>query len=100
MKNYFFILFIALLFWFNVSYSANCKHDTLWTVSSDGQILIMLSGEVYEVLPGDEIDSQLWLPPSEVIICNKTLKVKGKLWKYYEIINLDEKEKVGAIRIK
>ena len=100
MKNYFFILFIPLLFWFNVGYSVNCKHDTLWTVSSDGQILIMLSGEVYEVLPGDEIDSQLWLPPSEVIICNKTLKVKGKLWKYYEIINLDEKEKVSAIRIR
>jgi hypothetical protein len=94
-------LFLAmLLFRFNVGYSANCKDDTLWKVSRDGEILIMLSGEVYEVLPGDEIDSQLWLPSSEVTICEKSLKIKGKLWKYYEIINLDEGEKVGALRIK
>jgi len=100
MKKLAFLLFAMLLFGFNVSYSANCKDDTLWEVSRDGEILIMLSGEVYEVLHGDEIDSQLWLPPSEVIICKKSLKIKGKLWKYYEIINLDESEKVGALRIK
>jgi hypothetical protein len=100
MKKINFLLLIVFFFWFNVGYSANCKDDTLWKVSRDGEILIMLSGEVYEVLPGDEIDSQLWLPPSEVIICEKSLKVKGKLWKYYEIINLDENEKVGALKIK
>jgi hypothetical protein len=99
MKKLAFLL-LVVLFGFNVGYSANCKDDTLWKVSRDGEILIMLSGEVYEVLPGDEIDSQLWLPPSEVTICEKSLKIKGKLWKYYEIINLDEGEKVGALRIK
>ena len=99
MKKLAFLL-LVVLFGFNVGYSSNCKDDTLWKVSRDGEILIMLSGEVYEVLPGDEIDSQLWLPPSEVIIWEKSLKVRGKLWKYYEIINLDENEKVGALRIK
>ena len=60
----------------------------------------MLSGHVYQVLPGDDIDSMLWLPASDVMICMRSLNVKGRNMIYYEIINTDDKEKVGTILLR
>src|SRR5262249_22636298 len=80
--------------------AADCTDDSIRSVTSDGEIIVMLSGAVFEVLPGDTIDSALWLPASDVIICMRSLNVRGKQMKYYEIINLDDKEKVGATRLR
>jgi hypothetical protein len=83
------------------AYAENCDKDSLSDKSNDGDILMTLSGHVYRVLPGDEIDSALWLPPSEVLVCHKSLMVKGKPVSFVEIINLDEHgEKVGATLLK
>lgn len=83
-----------------IALAAECEDDTLDKVAADGEILVMLSGAVYRVLPGDTIDSALWLPPADVIICEKKITVKGKGMLYYEIINVDDREKVGATRLR
>jgi hypothetical protein len=47
-----------------VAYSnahAACEDDTLQSVSDDGAILIMISGEVFHVNPTDQVDTALWL---------------------------------------
>jgi hypothetical protein len=77
-----------------------CKDDTLQNKSEDGSILIMMSGAVYEVLAGDDIDSELWLPPEEVLICDAPVLYQGRTVMLYEIINTDEGEKVGAQRLR
>ena len=51
------------------AHAQSCEKDSLETVGRSGEILVMLSGAVYEVLAGDTIDSALWLPPSDVLIC-------------------------------
>jgi hypothetical protein len=79
----------------------SCSDDTLEKVGNSGEILTMMSGAIFEVLPGDEIDSALWLPPSTVVICARSLVSRdGRTFSYYEIINTDEGEKVGATRLR
>jgi hypothetical protein len=80
--------------------SATCDEDSIKSVTDDGEIIVMLSGHVYEVLPGDTIDSMLWLPASDVMICARSMNVSGRNIIYYEIINTDDKEKVGAVLLR
>jgi hypothetical protein len=80
--------------------AVQCDEDVLSSKSDSGEVLIMTSGHVYNVLPGDEIDSALWLPSSDVLICAKSMVVQGRRVTYYEIINKDEGETVGAQRLK
>ena len=80
--------------------SATCDEDSIKSVTDDGDIIVMLSGHVYQVLPGDNIDSMLWLPASDVMICVRSINVRGRNTIYYEIINTDEKEKVGAVLLR
>lgn len=65
---------------------------------NDGTYLIMQSGAVYEVFAGDNIDSALWLPTEDVMVCSRTITYQGRLVLVYDIINKDENEKVTAIR--
>lgn len=58
------------------------------SVSSDGQIVILEDGSVWEVNSLDAIDSALWLPTTDIIACNDKL------------INTDDKEIVSARRIR
>jgi len=57
-------------------------------VMSDGELVKLEDGSVWQVDAGDEIDSALWLPTSDIIACD------GKL------INTDDNETVGAVRIR
>lgn len=71
---------------------ADCRSDSLDSVSADGEILKMLSGEIYEVDAVDAADSALWLPVSDVLICGY-----GRV----TIINTDDDgEKVGAKQLR
>jgi len=58
------------------------------SVMDDGKIVKLEDGSVWEVDAVDAIDSMLWLPTTDVIVCD------GKL------INTDDNEKVDAIRIR
>ncbi|AOJ11673.1 hypothetical protein WS62_24150 [Burkholderia sp. ABCPW 14] len=80
------------------TYASSCEDDDLQSKSNDGSYLFMLSGAVYEVLAGDVIDSSLWLPPSEVVICSRVVSYRGDKYTIYDIVNKDENEKVSAIK--
>ena len=61
----------------------NCIDDSIREVSESGEIVTMLSGSVYEVLAGDEIDSMLWLPAEDVLICETTTSYQGRTYIFY-----------------
>lgn len=58
------------------------------SVSSDGQIVKLEDGSIWEVDAVDAIDSALWLPTTEIIACDDKL------------INTDDNETVSARRIR
>ncbi|MDX9834326.1 MAG: hypothetical protein RBT36_03830 [Desulfobulbus sp.] len=70
--------------------SALACEDGHWieSVTSDGRIVILEDGSVWEVDPIDRIDSMLWLPVSEIVACDDKL------------INTDDGETVDALRIR
>jgi hypothetical protein len=57
-------------------------------VSSDGQIVKLEDGSIWEVDAVDAIDSALWLPTTEIVVCDDKL------------INTDDNETVSATRIR
>lgn len=69
--------------------SSGCE-DGHWieSVSSDGSIINLEDGSVWEVDAGDTVDSALWLPVSDIIACDDKL------------INTDDNESVSAQRIR
>jgi hypothetical protein len=69
--------------------SSGCD-DGHWvdSVSSDGTIVKLEDGSIWEVDLIDAIDSALWLPTTDIIACDDKL------------INTDENEKVSARRIR
>jgi len=58
------------------------------SVSNDGEIIKLEDGSIWQVDSSDTVDSTLWLPTTEVIVCD------GK------IINIADNEKVGVTRLK
>lgn len=78
----------------------SCDNDTIEKKTDDGEYLFMSSGSVYRVMPGDESDSALWLPSDDVLICARLVTVQGRRVQYFEIINPDEGEKIGALQVK
>jgi hypothetical protein len=80
------VLMLGLL---TVGQASACDEDMISTVSSEGAVIVMLSGAVYRVDIGDRLDSALWLPPADVLVCDD------------RIINKDESgESVGVVRIR
>jgi hypothetical protein len=70
--------------------AASCEDDSILSVSSDGAILRMLSGDVFEVDPLDRVDTALWLPTEDVVVCDDEF-----------VINKDENgEKAGVTRLR
>src|SRR5271166_2480666 len=88
-----FIAFTLLIAGVSLAHAKSCEDDSLETVSDDGSILKMLSGQVFEVEAGDTIDTALWLPIDDVLVC----EIGGSA---VEIINTDENgEKASAQRL-
>jgi len=58
------------------------------SVSDDGEIVKLEDGSIWEVDGADTIDSALWLPTTEIVVCD------GRL------INTDDNEKVSATQIR
>jgi hypothetical protein len=93
-------LILSALLWSVTVYATDCDDDTIRSVSNDGEIIVTNSGHVYDVMAGDEIDSALWLPISDILVCEHVVRYQGRLVAYYEIINTDEGEKVGALKLR
>ncbi len=64
----------------------SCEDDSIESVSSDGAIIVMMSGAVFRVDAGDQVDTALWLPVEDVLICNDS-----------EIINKDENAEHASV---
>jgi hypothetical protein len=72
-------------------YSQSCDDDSIQTVSTDGSIIVMISGAVYRVDPLDRVDTALWLPAEDVLICGDGT----------EIVNTDENgERANVQRLR
>jgi hypothetical protein len=92
---------LACMLFASAAQARSCLDDSISEVSDSGEILIMLSGGVYEVIAGDTIDSALWLTADTVLICERPFTYQGKTYLVYEIINTDERgEKVSARRLR
>lgn len=85
-----FILIVAIwLVLTSIGFAADCEsRHWIKSASSDGRIVILEDGSVWEVDPVDRIDSMLWLPTSDVIACEDKLT------------NTDDNESVDARRIR
>lgn len=68
---------------------ADCE-DGHWvqSVSSDGAIVILEDGSVWEIDPQDRVDTALWLPTTNIVACDDKL------------IDTDDNEIAEAKRIK
>jgi hypothetical protein len=64
---------------------ASCDEDTIDKVSHDGDLIILNSGESYDVDAGDDVTASLWTEGDDVVICG------------YTMINKDQQgEKIGV----
>ena len=73
------------------SFSQSCYDDSIDTVSDDGDIIVMISGAVFQVDLDDQVDTALWLPADDVLICNGDT----------ELINPDENgERASVFRLR
>jgi D-lyxose ketol-isomerase len=52
---------------------AACDEDTIETVSEDGDLIILTSGQDYDVTPGDDATASLWLEGQSVLVCGDTI---------------------------
>jgi hypothetical protein len=52
---------------------AACDEDTIDTISQDGDLIVLNSGEAYDVAPGDEATAATWLEGEDVLICADTI---------------------------
>jgi hypothetical protein len=58
------------------------------SVQAGGKIVILEDGSVWEIDGNDAADASLWLPTTEIAICDDKL------------INTDDDETVGAVRLR
>jgi hypothetical protein len=73
----------------NRSRSSACiEGHWISSVMGDGKLVKLEDGSIWEVDSVDTVDSMLWLPTEEILICGERL------------INTDNGEKVGAKRLK
>jgi hypothetical protein len=71
--------------------STGCESDHwIESVSDDGEIIKLEDGSIWEVVAGDSVTSSLWLPVTDVLVCEG----KGKM------INTDDNESVAVRRLK
>lgn len=63
------IAIVILLAAFASPALAGCDEDTIDTVSSDGDLIVLASGEQYDVDAGDESTSASWQEGDNVLVC-------------------------------
>lgn len=58
------------------------------SVSDGGEIVKLEDGSLWQIDLVDQIDTSLWLPTTDIVVCS------------YKLINTDDNESVGAVRIR
>jgi hypothetical protein len=64
---------------------ASCEADTIETVSDDGDLIIMLSGDAFDVAAGDDVTAATWLEGEDVLICGDTIINKDERGEKIEV---------------
>lgn len=67
-------------------------------VLGDGAVVKMLDGKVFEIDEIDRIDTALWLPPEEAVVCWKKFQYGGQIITLHTI--RADGDKVDARRIR
>ena len=57
---------------------AACDEDTIETVSPDGDLIVLASGQTYDVAPGDDVTAAVWQEGDDVLICEDTIIDNGE----------------------
>jgi hypothetical protein len=52
---------------------ASCDEDTIDTVSSDGDLIILSSGDAYDVAAGDDETASTWNEGDNVLMCGDVI---------------------------
>ena len=52
---------------------AACDEESIDTVSEDGDLIILASGEAFNVMAGDEATAALWQAGDDVLVCGDTI---------------------------
>ena len=52
---------------------AACDEDSIETVSSDGDLIALSSGQEYDVAGGDEATAAAWAEGDDVLMCGDTM---------------------------
>jgi hypothetical protein len=52
---------------------AACYSDTIDTLSEDGDMIILSSGEAYDISSGDESTAASWQEGDDVLVCGDTI---------------------------
>ena len=94
-------MFLILCFGANSrALGSECVGTTLKSNIDRGRQLLTTSGELYDVLAGDNFDAMLWLPLSSLQVCGpRNLTYQGKSYQLYKVINTDDGESVDAFRL-
>ena len=87
-----YLKYVSAIFagWILLTGSASACEADHWieSVSADGRIVILEDDSVWEVDPADRVDSMLWLPTTEIVVCDDKL------------INTDDDETIDAVQIR
>jgi hypothetical protein len=52
---------------------ARCDRDSIETISEDGDLIILASGDKYDVAPSDEATAADWQEGDDVLVCGDTI---------------------------
>jgi len=90
MKRFMFLIVALVMVWITTGLArADCEDDHwVQSVSSDGAIIVLEDGSVWEISPNDRIDTALWLITTNIVACDDKL------------IDTDDNEIAEAERIK
>jgi len=97
----YFAVFFVLSFGVNSpALGSTCVDATLKNNIDRGRQLLTASGELYDVLAGDNFDAMLWLPLTSLQVCGpRNITYQGKTYQLYKVINTDDGESVDAFRL-
>ena len=98
LKKFFVSLCFVWIGLHTIAVNAGCFEDTL-SKNNGGKILQTMGGHIFETMAGEYIDAMLWLPVSDLMICNRQFSYKGKSYEIFKITNLDDNESVDALKI-
>jgi hypothetical protein len=67
----------------------SCYSDSISAVNSDGAIVKMMSGAIYEIDDAGRSDTALWLPADDALVCVQHGTVNGHAVSVYTLRDKD-----------